>query len=257
MPLDFPNSPTVNQEFTANGITWKYDGVAWNIVSGGSGFRVSSGAPSSPALGDLWYDTESGEMFIYYDSAWVSPSVVASVIASVKVSDTPPTNPAVGDIWFDSSNGDMTIYYDSQWVSPSVAASLSTATATTITGTNSEGTSNNFARADHNHNLNITPSWIAPTFGAGWTNYGLGFESAGYYKDKFGFVHLRGLVKRTTGTEINIFILPEGFRPSSAHILPIIGNGGIGRVDINSAGQVIYQGGGTDYFSLGGVYFSV
>jgi len=79
MPLDFPNSPTVNQEFTANGVTWKYDGVAWNIVSGGSGFRVSSGAPSSPALGDLWYESDSGEMFIYYDSQWVSPAVLATV----------------------------------------------------------------------------------------------------------------------------------------------------------------------------------
>ena len=28
--IDFPNSPTVNQEFTANGRTWIWDGSVWN-----------------------------------------------------------------------------------------------------------------------------------------------------------------------------------------------------------------------------------
>lgn len=101
MPLDFPNSPTVNQEFTANGITWKYDGVAWNIVSGGSGFRVSSGAPSSPALGDLWYESDSGEMFIYYDNQWVSPAVLATVgtsaIGTAQLATSAVTSPKIAD----------------------------------------------------------------------------------------------------------------------------------------------------------------
>ena len=151
MPIDFPNSPSNGTQHTVGGVTWEYDGTVWDVVSGGSAFRVSATAPSSPVTGDLWYDTDSGEMFIYYDSAWVSPSVVATVAASVKVSATAPTAPAIGDLWFDSNTGDLTIYYDSQWVSPSVAASLATASASTITGTNAEGTSTSFARADHNH----------------------------------------------------------------------------------------------------------
>ena len=79
MPIDFPNNPTLNQEYTVNGVTWKWNGTVWDVVSGGSGFRVSNTAPPSPALGDLWYESDSGEMFIYYDNQWVSPAVLASV----------------------------------------------------------------------------------------------------------------------------------------------------------------------------------
>lgn len=163
MPINFPDNPTEGTQHTVGGITWQYDysNAVWNVVTGGSAFRVSATAPSSPVVGDLWYDTESGEMFIYYDSAWVSPSVVATVAASVEVSATAPTAPAIGDLWFDSNTGDLTIYYDSQWVSPSVAASLATASASTITGTNSEGTSTSFARADHNHGIKATGAFYA------------------------------------------------------------------------------------------------
>jgi hypothetical protein len=32
MPIDFPNSPTVNQEFTVDGNVWKWTGTTWDIV---------------------------------------------------------------------------------------------------------------------------------------------------------------------------------------------------------------------------------
>jgi len=31
MPIDFPNSPTLNQEFTVGVTTWKWDGLKWII----------------------------------------------------------------------------------------------------------------------------------------------------------------------------------------------------------------------------------
>lgn len=31
MPIDFPNSPALNQEFTVGLTTWKWDGVKWVI----------------------------------------------------------------------------------------------------------------------------------------------------------------------------------------------------------------------------------
>lgn len=33
MAIDFPNSPTLNQEFTSGGTTWIWDGTKWNIKS--------------------------------------------------------------------------------------------------------------------------------------------------------------------------------------------------------------------------------
>jgi hypothetical protein len=30
--LDFPNSPTTGQTFTANGTTWQYNNTRWEVV---------------------------------------------------------------------------------------------------------------------------------------------------------------------------------------------------------------------------------
>lgn len=31
MPIDFPNSPTLNQQFTVGDVTWYWDGSVWRI----------------------------------------------------------------------------------------------------------------------------------------------------------------------------------------------------------------------------------
>jgi hypothetical protein len=33
--IDFPNSPSVNDQFTAAGITWEWNGTTWDIVASG------------------------------------------------------------------------------------------------------------------------------------------------------------------------------------------------------------------------------
>jgi len=53
-----------------------YDGNAWGKIGGGA--AVQSAAPSSANVGDLWYDTDDGRMFVYYtdtnSSQWVDAS---------------------------------------------------------------------------------------------------------------------------------------------------------------------------------------
>jgi hypothetical protein len=51
MAIDFPNSPTVNQSFTAGGSTWIWDGLAWTlqrITTGAQGIQGETG-PQGPA----------------------------------------------------------------------------------------------------------------------------------------------------------------------------------------------------------------
>ena len=43
--INFPDSPTSGQEFTASGKTWKWDGTAWTIKPGGA---------ADPHAGDEW-----------------------------------------------------------------------------------------------------------------------------------------------------------------------------------------------------------
>jgi hypothetical protein len=67
--------------------------------------------------------------------------------------------------------------------------------------------------------------WNTPIFQNGWSNYGGGWEPAGYYRDKFGMVHLKGLIK---GGSLNTaaFTLPVGSRPNyGRHIATLSANG--------------------------------
>lgn len=47
MPIDFPNSPILNQQFTAAGKTWEWNGVAWNAITetpiGATGIQGATG----------------------------------------------------------------------------------------------------------------------------------------------------------------------------------------------------------------------
>ena len=49
MTIDFPNSPTLNEEFTSGSNTWKWDATSWNLVRsiGPSGPTGASG-PTGP-----------------------------------------------------------------------------------------------------------------------------------------------------------------------------------------------------------------
>lgn len=49
-----------------------FDGTSWRPgPGGGSTVVISDTAPTSPAAGDLWADSTTGILYIYYDSAWV------------------------------------------------------------------------------------------------------------------------------------------------------------------------------------------
>lgn len=103
------------------------------------------------------------------------------------------------------------------------------------------------------------PSWTAPTFNTGWTDYGLGYQAAGYVKDSLGFVHLRGMVKRTSGTGTVPFQLPSGYRPAASKVFVGWGeNGGSPQaveIVVDSSGNVTLYAAGYSYTSLEGITF--
>ena len=92
--FDFPNSPSVNDQYTANGVTFKWNGTIWQRISASSGAQgttgstgptgaqgaaagltISTSAPGSPSAGDMWWDSDSGLFLTYYNdgnsSQWV------------------------------------------------------------------------------------------------------------------------------------------------------------------------------------------
>ncbi len=60
-----------------------------------------------------------------------------------------------------------------------------------------------------------------PQFENGWANFdSANFSTAGFYKDPFGVVHLKGTLVNATDNSI-AFQLPPGYRPSKQHLMPM------------------------------------
>jgi hypothetical protein len=76
-----------------------------------------------------------------------------------------------------------------------------------------------------------------------WTNYDTGHNSAAFYRDPYGRVHLKGLV-RVGGLDGNaemlddIFQLPAGYRPAKEIEFATSSEGAFARVDVTPAGAV-------------------
>ena len=99
-----------------------------NFVSstngGGSKTTISSTPPTPAYSGDLWWDSSSGKLKIYYDDGdskqWLDAFVSSDFPPSTSISETPPLNPKIGDLWWDSTTAKLKIYYfdgDScQWI---------------------------------------------------------------------------------------------------------------------------------------------
>ena len=117
MAINFPSTPQINETYQFGLQTWKWDGTTWNIVvspltgpTGATGVQGPTGAnstvpgptgatgrygsfalesstpPSNAASGDAWFDSATGQLYVYYDNYWVES---ASSIGGV----TGPTGP--------------------------------------------------------------------------------------------------------------------------------------------------------------------
>jgi hypothetical protein len=55
MPIDFPNSPSTNQEYTYSDLTWKWNGSSWILLNtaangGSGGGGISTGKAIAMAI---------------------------------------------------------------------------------------------------------------------------------------------------------------------------------------------------------------
>jgi hypothetical protein len=91
--ITFPSSPTVGQSFTAGNKTWTWDGTEWNSVSSRVAVRtVSDTAPSSPVVGDEWFNSAEGRAYVYYSGVWAELSPTVSGPSGIVTVNAPITN---------------------------------------------------------------------------------------------------------------------------------------------------------------------
>jgi len=101
------NETTDKWQFTNDGTTYS------DLGTGGA--SVSDAAPSSPTAGQIWFESDTGRTYVYYDSSWIEVGAI-SAASRISISATPPASPLQGDTWFDSDDGATYVYYNSNWV---------------------------------------------------------------------------------------------------------------------------------------------
>jgi hypothetical protein len=99
-----------------------------------------------------------------------------------------------------------------------------------------------------------TEQFSAPTLLNSWVNLGAPYNPAGYYKDPFGRVHLRGMIKSGT-VGLTVFTLPVGYRPANSELIATASNGAFGILIIDNAGNATINAGTNSYFSLDNITF--
>lgn len=88
----------------------------------------------------------------------------------------------------------------------------------------------------------VEVGWVTPTFLNSWVD----FDSTGAvaataaYRIDGNVVRLRGTVS-SGSSGFSIFILPAGLRPSMQQQWVVPTNGGTGRVDVHTGGQVVLE----------------
>ena len=106
----------------------------------------------------------------------------------------------------------------------------------------------------------IRDEWTDMTLENSWVDFGIDtsniWTNAGYYKDRYGFVHLRGLVKSGTSATATIETLPSDYRPSETHVFLTCSAAPNCSIEVTSAGVVkATNGGSTSFTSLSGICF--
>jgi hypothetical protein len=92
MALDFPASPTLNQIYTVGDQSWKWDGTSWVALASAENAApvyVGTLPPTFSEQGYLWWDSDTGQLFVRYNGAWVAATVppVASSVEPAAVVD--------------------------------------------------------------------------------------------------------------------------------------------------------------------------
>jgi hypothetical protein len=76
-----------------------------------AGVVTSSTPPEETS--SIWFNTENGNTYIYYDDFWTS---IAGSSGAPIISDTAPTDPVLGTQWFNSSTGKSYLYFSNAWI---------------------------------------------------------------------------------------------------------------------------------------------
>jgi hypothetical protein len=122
-PVILNDPPAADSSASVPSTRWVRSTVTSMVPPPGATVTVSDTAPTTPKVGDLWWDSVSGQMFLWYQDPNSTQWVVTNnsgAAARVTIGDVAPSSPHNGDMWFDSVGSQTYIWFtdanSSQWV---------------------------------------------------------------------------------------------------------------------------------------------
>jgi len=185
MALDFPASPTTNQQFTAGGLTWQWDGVKWVALVGGTGPALApinnpvfTGDPQVPltAVGDN-------------DTSIANTQFVTRADANLNATSNVGRNLLHNAMWTVQQRAIVTGWFEDRWQTFIVSPDFATFNLVAMSDTDKTQIGDEEAR--------YQPS-INCTGGAGSTSMGQRLETLRRFVGKTCFISF--WAKAATGT---------------------------------------------------------
>lgn len=85
--IDFPDNPSLDEEFTAGERTWVWNGTIWEMLRsrGVTKITVAEIAPLEPDDGELWFNTLTKETFLYHLENWmeIGPPIIDHILQRI------------------------------------------------------------------------------------------------------------------------------------------------------------------------------
>lgn len=123
MAIDFPNSPSVDQQYTVGDRTWTWNGSYWALTLTSSTFTASDNPPSGASAGDFWFESDTGKTFVYYDSYWVEVAGRAGSTTITSSGSSVSVSGADGEIQY-ASSGSLASSTSFTWDNASTALTI-------------------------------------------------------------------------------------------------------------------------------------
>ena len=116
MPIDFPNNPTLNEEFTSAGKTWMWNGYAWDAITltpvGATGSTGATGPQGNP--GGATGSTGATGAGTQGSTGATGASGINTIYNDAN--PVPPLSPLQGQRWVDTDTLIEYQWYDDVWV---------------------------------------------------------------------------------------------------------------------------------------------